>query len=325
MTDLIIQPPANASTEPLADAPTVIFIMGPTAAGKTDLAVECVEQLNCELISVDSALVYREMNIGTAKPDAETLARAPHKLIDIIDPTESYSAANFREDALKEIKATLARGKTPLLVGGTMLYYKALQEGLSELPAADEAIRARLEEDAKKTGWPAMHERLAKIDPLSAQRIHPNDPQRIQRALEVYEISGKTLTDYWQQQSTQALPYHLIKIAFFPENRDLLKQRIAQRFYQMLELGFIDEVEALRARGDLHLDLPSMRCVGYRQAWEYLDGTMDFEEMSERAIIATRQLAKRQLTWLRKEQNCNFYDINPAIYLKILKKLKYSL
>ncbi len=321
MTELIIQQPDNAP----ADSPTVIFIMGPTAAGKTDLAIECVEQLNGELISVDSALVYREMNIGTAKPDAETLARAPHKLIDIIDPKESYSAANFREDALNEIEATLKRGKTPILVGGTMLYYKALQEGLSELPAADEAVRLQLEADANASGWQAMHDRLAVIDPVSAQRIHPNDPQRIQRALEVFEISGKTLTDFWQQQTSQALPYNLIKIAFFPQNRDLLKQRIAQRFYQMLELDFIDEVETLRARGDLNLDLPSMRCVGYRQVWEYLDGLMSYEEMSERAIIATRQLAKRQLTWLRKEQNCNFYDINPAIYLKILKKLKNSL
>jgi len=322
MSDLIIQPPPNACAD---NSATVIFIMGPTAAGKTDLAIECVEQLNCELISVDSALVYREMNIGTAKPDAETLARAPHKLIDIIDPTESYSAASFRKDALAEIEAIIGRGKTPVLVGGTMLYYKALQDGLSELPGADETIRAQLEADAENVGWQAMHDRLAKVDPVSAQRIHPNDPQRIQRALEVFEISGKTLTDFWQQQSSQALPYNLIKIALFPENRDLLKQRIAQRFYQMLELDFIDEVEALRARGDLNLDLPSMRCVGYRQAWEYLDGLMSYEEMSERAIIATRQLAKRQLTWLRKEQNTNFYDIKQAIYPKVLKKLKNSL
>ena len=318
MTDLIIQRPQNASIE----SPVVIFIMGPTAAGKTDLAVACVEQFGCELISVDSALVYREMNIGTAKPDAETLARAPHKLIDIIDPTESYSAANFREDALREIKSSLSRGKTPVLVGGTMLYYKALQEGLSELPAADESVRAQLEADAAAHGWQFMHERLAKIDPVSAKRIHPNDPQRIQRALEVYEISGKTLSDFWQQQTAQTLPYNLVKIAFFPEDRDLLKQRIAQRFHQMLELGFIDEVEALRKRGDLHLDLPSMRCVGYRQVWEHLDGLMSYEEMVERAIIATRQLAKRQLTWLRKEQNCNFYDVNQAIYRKILKNIK---
>lgn len=318
MTDLIIQHPTNTPS----DSPTVIMIMGPTAAGKTNLAIECVEQFGCELISVDSALVYRDMNIGTAKPDAQELARAPHKLIDIIDPAESYSAANFREDALREIKATLSRGKTPVLVGGTMLYFKALQEGLSELPGADEGIRAQLEADAESFGWQNMHDRLAKIDPVSAQRIHPNDPQRIQRALEVYEISGKTLTEFWQSQSSQTLPYNLLKIAFFPEDRELLKQRISQRFHQMLELGFIEEVEALRSRGDLNLDMPSMRCVGYRQAWEYLDGLSTYEEMTEKAIIATRQLAKRQLTWLRKEKNANFYDINQAIYLKILKKLK---
>lgn len=318
---MIIQHPENAS----ADSPTIIFIMGPTAAGKTDLAVECVERFDCELISVDSALVYREMNIGTAKPDAETLRRAPHKLIDIIDPSEAYSAANFREDALGEIQSSLARGKTPVLVGGTMLYYKALQEGLSQLPAADEAIRAQLDADAQQVGWQAMHDRLLKIDPVSAARIHPNDPQRIQRALEVYEISGKTLTDFWRTQESQALPYNVLKIAFFPENRDLLKQRIALRFHQMLELGFIDEVESLRNRGDLNLDMPSMRCVGYRQVWEFLEGLTTREQMIEKAIIATRQLAKRQLTWLRKEKDCNFYDVNQAIYPKILKNLNNSL
>lgn len=318
MSDLIIQQAENSPS----NSPTVIFIMGPTAAGKTDLAIDCVEQLGCELISVDSALVYREMDIGTAKPDAQTLLRAPHKLINIIDPSEAYSVANFREDALKEIKSSLSRGKTPVLVGGTMLYYKALQAGLSELPAADEMIRAKLEEDAEQLGWQVMHERLARVDPVSAERIHPNDPQRIQRALEVYGISGKTLTEFWQAQSTQALPYNVVKIVFFPEDRELLKQRIALRFQQMLELGFIDEVEALRKRGDLNLHMPSMRCVGYRQAWEYLEGDLSFEEMSEKAIIATRQLAKRQLTWLRKEQNCNFYDINSSIYPKILKNLK---
>jgi len=322
MNDLIIQHPENTKAE---EAPTVIFIMGPTAAGKTDLAVACVEQFDCELISVDSALVYREMDIGTAKPDAETLRRAPHKLIDIIDPTESYSAGNFREDALREIESTLNRGKTPVLVGGTMLYYKTLQQGLSELPAADEAIRAQLEDDAKQYGWQVMHDRLASVDPVSAERIHPNDPQRIQRALEVFEVSGKTLTEFWQAQKSQALPYNIVKIAFFPENRDFLKQRIAQRFYQMLELGFIEEVESLRTRGDLSLDLPSMRCVGYRQVWEYLDGLMSREQMIDRGIIATRQLAKRQMTWLRKETNCNFYDVDSAIYQKILKNLKNSL
>ena len=321
MKDLIIQYPETAS----ADTPTLIFIMGPTAAGKTDLAVSCVEQFDCEIISVDSALVYRDMNIGTAKPDAETLRRAPHKLIDIIDPSESYSAGNFRTDALREIKATLARGKTPVLVGGTMLYFKALQQGLSELPSADESVRQQLELDAERLGWEAMHERLARVDPVSAQRIHPNDPQRIQRALEVYEVSGKSLTEFWNAQKSQSLPYNIAKIAFFPEDRDLLKERIAKRFHMMLELGFIEEVEALRSRGDLHLDLPSMRCVGYRQAWEYLDGKVSRDEMIEKSIIATRQLAKRQLTWLRKETSCNFYDIDSAIYQKVLKNLKNSL
>jgi len=320
MSDLIIQKSTSAD-----NAPTIIFIMGPTAAGKTDLAIGCVEEFGCELISVDSALVYRQMDIGTAKPDAETLARAPHKLIDIIDPSESYSAANFREDALAEIESTLSRGKTPVLVGGTMLYYKALQEGLSELPAADDSVRAQLEADAKQYGLQKMHERLAKIDPVSADRIHPNDPQRIQRALEVFEISGKTLTQFWQDQSSNALPYNVVKIAYFPKDRALLHERIVKRFHHMLELGFIDEVEALRARGDLNLDMPSMRCVGYRQVWEYLDGLMNYEEMMERGIIATRQLAKRQMTWLRKENNCNFFDVDPSIYQKILKNLKNSL
>ena len=322
MNDLIIQHPAKVNA---ADTPTVIFIMGPTAAGKTDLAISCVEQFDCELISVDSALVYREMDIGTAKPDAETLRRAPHKLVNIIDPSESYSAGNFRTDALKEIESTLGRGKTPVLVGGTMLYYKTLQEGLSELPSADKEIRNQLEEESKELGWQVMHDRLAKIDPVSANRIHPNDPQRIQRALEVFEVSGKTLTEFWQEQKSQELPYNLVKIAFFPEDRDLLKKRIALRFLQMLELGFIEEVEVLRARGDLHLELPSMRCVGYRQVWEYLDGALSRDEMVEKGIIATRQLAKRQMTWLRKETHCNFYDVDSAIYKKILKNLKYSL
>ena len=322
MTDLIIQHPAKVNA---ADTPTVIFIMGPTAAGKTDLAISCVEQFDCELISVDSALVYREMDIGTAKPDAETLRRAPHKLVNIIDPSESYSAGNFRTDALKEIESSLSRGKTPVLVGGTMLYYKTLQEGLSELPSADKEIRNQLEEESKELGWQVMHDRLAKIDPVSANRIHPNDPQRIQRALEVFEVSGKTLTEFWQEQKSQELPYNLVKIAFFPEDRDCLKKRIALRFLQMLELGFIEEVEVLRARGDLHLELPSMRCVGYRQVWEYLDGALSRDEMVEKGIIATRQLAKRQMTWLRKETHCNFYDVDSAIYKKILKNLKYSL
>lgn len=321
MSELITQ--LSPLAEP--DSPRLVFVMGPTAAGKTDLAVACAEELNCELISVDSALVYRDMDIGTAKPDAETLRRAPHKLIDIIDPAEAYSAANFRQDALAEIQATLARGKTPLLVGGTMLYYRALQQGLSELPAADTAVRQQLEKDASRLGWTAMHERLEKIDPVSAERIHPNDPQRIQRALEVYEITGRSMTEFWNEQASQAMPYNVVKIAYFPEQRDLLHERIAIRFGQMLKQGFIEEVEALRARGDLHLNLPSMRCVGYRQVWEYLEGLMTYDEMQEKAIIATRQLAKRQLTWLRKEEQCNFFDVDPVNFKKILKNLENSL
>ncbi len=321
MSELIIQSPAESSE----NRPTLVFVMGPTAAGKTDLAVACAEQLNCQLISVDSALVYREMDIGTAKPDAETLSRAPHRLIDIIDPSESYSAANFRDDANREISSILQQGQIPLLVGGTMLYYRALQQGLSELPAANEQVRLQLESDAQRHGWQWMHDRLATIDPVSAGRIHPNDPQRIQRALEVYEVSGKTLTEYWHQQTRQVLPYNVIKIAFFPQDRQYLRQRIAERFQLMLEHGFIEEVEALRSRGDLHLDLPSMRCVGYRQVWEYLDGVTNYDEMVEKGITATRQLAKRQLTWLRKETDCNFYDIETGMYKIILKNLKNSL
>lgn len=323
MSELIIQPAFEV--DPADPRPMLIFVMGPTAAGKTDLAVACAEQLNCELISVDSALVYRQMDIGTAKPDAQTLQRAPHRLIDIIDPLESYSAADFRADALHEIGDILSSGKTPLLVGGTMLYYRALQQGLSELPAADEQVRQQLEADAQRYGWQEMHRRLASIDAISAERIHPNDPQRIQRALEVYEITGKSLTEFWQAQQAQGLPYRVIKTAFFPQDREALRERIAVRFRQMLKQGFIEEVEALRARGDLNLDLPSMRCVGYRQVWEYLDGVMDYDDMVEKAITATRQLAKRQLTWLRKEQNCNFFDVDKGIFEIILKNLENSL
>ncbi len=319
MKNLIIQPAAQS------DAPTAIFIMGPTASGKTDLAVECVKQLPCDIISVDSALVYKGMEIGTAKPDAETLKQAPHRLINLIDPAQSYSAAEFRDDALREMADIVSQGRIPVLAGGTMLYYKALQEGLSALPSASPEVREKLEALAREQGWEFMHQRLAEVDPVSAQRIHPNDPQRIQRALEVYEITGKPLTEFWQQQQVQNLPYNLIKIALMPENREQLRQRIALRFHQMLELGFIDEVIKLKSRGDLNLDMPSMRCVGYRQVWEYLENKMDYEQMVEKGIIATRQLAKRQMTWLRKEQMSNFFDINPGNFQEIMKNLKKSL
>lgn len=319
MSELIIQHSG------IAHAPKVVFIMGPTASGKTDFAVECVQGFPSEIISVDSALVYKGMDVGTAKPDASVLAAAPHRLINIIEPDEAYSAARFRKDALNEIQSILAGGKIPLLVGGTMLYFKALQEGLSVLPAASPDIREALEQEARAKGWEYMHQRLQEVDAESARRIHPNDPQRIQRALEVFEATGKPMSEFWKHQQSQSLPYDIIKIAFFPEQREQLRQRIAQRFHVMLEQGFIEEVKALWARGDLNLDMPSMRCVGYRQVWEYLEGKMDYETMVEKAITATRQLAKRQMTWLRKEQMCNFFDVNSSFHPEILKKLKNSL
>jgi tRNA dimethylallyltransferase len=310
---------------PKPNAPKAILIMGPTASGKTDLAVECVKQFSCELISVDSALVYKQMDIGTAKPDDEVLQQAPHRLINLIDPTESYSAASFREDALHEMGEIVYNGNIPVLVGGTMLYYKALQEGLSKLPAADQTVRDALEQEARDKGWDHMHKRLAAIDPESATRIHPNDPQRIQRALEVYEVTGQSMTEFWKHQTSDPLNYDVIKIALIPDDREYLRERIAQRFHLMLEQGFVDEVRTLMNRGDLTLDMPSMRCVGYRQVWEYLEGKMDFDTMVEKAITATRQLAKRQMTWLRKEQNCNFFDVDKKKHPDILKNLKYSL
>jgi tRNA dimethylallyltransferase len=291
--------------------------MGPTASGKTDLAVALVEHFNCEIISVDSALVYRDMDIGTAKPDADTLARAPHRLIDIIDPAESYSAARFRDDALREMAEISAAGRIPLLVGGTMLYYRALQQGLSQLPEADAEVRARIEAEAAERGWQALHERLARVDPESAARIHPNDPQRLSRALEVYELSGQPLSVLWREQQGSAFPYRAVKLAVAPTDRTLLHERIARRFDLMLQQGFIEEVEALFRRGDLHPDLPSIRCVGYRQVWNYLAGEWDRETMRERGIIATRQLAKRQFTWLRSESNLAWFD---SLSEKLLEK-----
>lgn len=276
----------------------VICLSGPTAAGKTALAMALAKQLPVELISVDSALIYREMDIGTAKPTCEELETCPHHLINICDPAEIYSAANFRTDALRLINSIRERGNIPLLVGGTMLYYRALLAGLSTLPAADPKVRKQLQEDAEQQGWLALHERLQKIDAVAAKRIHPNDPQRLLRALEVFAISGKSLTELTQRQQP-GLPLPTWQIAVAPPERSQLHENIAKRFHMMIAAGFQQEVVALRARGDLHLDLPSMRCVGYRQMWQYLDGEMSHEEMVERAIIATRQLAKRQITWLR--------------------------
>jgi len=280
-----------------------VAIMGPTASGKTALALAIARQIPSEIISVDSALVYRGMDIGTAKPTPAELAAVPHHLIDILDPTESYSVAQFRQDALRLVAEIQARGKLPLLVGGTMLYFKGLSDGLDELPLADPALRARLDADAARLGSPAMHARLATVDPATAARLKPNDAQRIQRALEIYELSGQPMSQLLALRPKTALPFELLSFALEPSDRSVLHQRIAARFDAMLEAesggGLIAEVQRLRARGDLHLGLPSMRCVGYRQAWEYLDGAYDYAEMREKGIAATRQLAKRQLTWLR--------------------------
>ena len=278
--------------------PLAIFLMGPTASGKTDLAIQLRQQLPVEVISVDSALIYRGMDIGTAKPSKAELALAPHRLIDICDPSESYSAANFRTDALREMQEISAQGKIPLLVGGTMLYYKALLEGLSPLPSADDKVRSEIEAKAALIGWGGLHQELSKIDPISAQRINPNDSQRINRALEVFYLTGKTLTELTAQKG-EALPYDILQFAIAPEQREVLHLRIEQRFHKMIELGFQQEVEKLYRRSDLNENLPSIRCVGYRQMWEYLRGDYDHDEMVFRGICATRQLAKRQITWLR--------------------------
>ncbi|UJF19532.1 tRNA (adenosine(37)-N6)-dimethylallyltransferase MiaA [Vibrio sp. SS-MA-C1-2] len=287
--------------------PNAIFLMGPTASGKTDLAIKLKERLPVELISVDSALIYKGMDIGTAKPTKEELAVAPHRLIDILDPSAAYSAADFRQDALDEMNKIVLSGKIPLLVGGTMLYFKALLEGLSPLPAADPVIRAEIEQQAKEKGWQALHQELMAVDPVAAQRIHPNDPQRLSRALEVFRISGKTITELTKTQGSE-LPYNVHQFAIAPIERPLLHKRIEQRFNKMIELGFEDEVRALMARGDLHPDLPSIRCVGYRQMWDYLEGKTSFDDAIFKGVCATRQLAKRQITWLRSWKELTWLD-----------------
>lgn len=287
---------------------TVLFLMGPTASGKTALAVELVRRLPFEIISVDSAQVYREMDIGTAKPDVETRRIAPHRLVDIRDPAEAYSAGQFRADALREIAAIQAAGHIPLLVGGTMLYFRALERGLAELPTADPALRARLAAERAEQGGAALHARLARLDPAAAVRIHPADSQRIQRALEVYELTGRPLTELCAVSRNESLPFRIVKWIVAPANRQVLHERIKQRFQLMLAQGFVAEVERLRRRGDLNPDAPSMRAVGYRQVWAYLDGRLDETAMVERGIIATRQYAKRQLTWLRAEAGAVWLD-----------------
>ena len=298
----------NAPTSPHASAqPTrpvdAIALVGPTASGKTAAALALAHQLQsqggAEIISMDSALVYRGMEIGTAKPSREELATVPHHLIDTLDPLQSYSAAEFAKDATRLIHDIRARGKTPLLVGGTMLYLKALLEGLNDIPAANPDIRAQIQQEAEQLGWPALHARLAQVDPQTAARLAPGDSQRIGRALEVWTATGQTLTSFHQSAKAQAPDWHIPIISLEPQDRAWLHQRIALRFEQMMAAGFMDEVKALRARGDLNLDLPSMRCVGYRQAWEGLDENWPEATITERGIFATRQLAKRQITWLR--------------------------
>lgn len=296
------------SSNALADTrPPAIFLMGPTASGKTALACALVGVLPLQLVSVDSALVYRGMDIGAAKPDADTLARYPHELVDIRDPAQPYSAAMFREDALAAMTRITAAQRVPLLVGGTGLYFRALQYGLSKMPAADAALRARLAGEAQQHGWPALHARLAVRDPQAAARIRPNDAQRIQRALEVIELTGRPLSQ--QQDSACArLPWRLLKIALVSTDRDALRERIAQRFDGMLQAGFLDEVRRLRARGDLDPELPAVRAVGYRQAWQHLQGDTAAETFRERAIFASNQLAKRQRTWLRSAVDARTFD-----------------
>ncbi len=302
-----------------------IFLMGPTASGKTDLAVEIYQRLPVELISVDSALVYKGMDIGTAKPDEHVLKIAPHHLIDIKFPTESYSAAQFRSDALNLMTDITNRGKIPLLVGGTMLYFNALQNGLSKLPEANPSIRERLDVEAKNIGWPAMHAKLSNIDPETASRLEPADSQRIQRALEIYEISGKTMTQLHKESATESLPFELLKFSLVPFERSILHERIAKRFDLMLERGFLDEVrQLLDSYPELSSEMPSMRCVGYRQALQYISGECDFSELKSKGIAATRQLAKRQLTWLRGmrdtvELNCLDSNISNVVYNYIIQ------
>jgi len=280
----------------------VACLLGPTASGKTAAALAFAARRPVEIISVDSALVYREMDIGTAKPSVEERALVPHHLIDIVDPLDAYSAADFRADTLRLVGEIVARGRVPLLVGGTMLYYKALTQGLNDLPGADPEVRATLDADAARDGWPALHARLASVDPATAARLAPNDSQRIQRALEVFMLTGQPMSALLAAPppvDETARPWQFTPIALEPSDRSVLHERIARRFDMMLAAGFVDEVKRLRARGDLHPGLPSMRCVGYRQVWEYLDGAVDHDTMRDKGVFATRQLCKRQLTWLR--------------------------
>jgi tRNA dimethylallyltransferase len=289
--------------------------MGPTASGKTDLALKLIARFPFDIISVDSAMIYCGMDIGTAKPNGDTLQRAPHRLIDICDPAETYSAARFRQDALREIADIHARSRVPLLVGGTMLYFKALQHGLADLPEADSGIRRQLHDRLESEGLPALYGELLRIDPVSAQRIHANDPPRILRALEVFMAAGEPMSSIFARSEGSRMPFRALKLALLPGDRKILHDRIGQRFHKMLDAGFVNEVRSLYRRDDLNLDKPAIRTVGYRQVWQHLDGTLAYDDMVERGIIATRQLAKRQLTWLRADAelhglDCVNLDIN---------------
>jgi tRNA dimethylallyltransferase len=301
-------PVSSEVGRPSAELPPAILLMGPTASGKTGVALELARRLPVEIISVDSALVYRGMDIGTAKPDADTRQQVRHHLIDVIDPTENYSAAQFHDDALEIMADIVERGRVPLLTGGTMLYFKALREGLSDLPAANQDTRLVIDAMAADVGWPALHRELERIDPATAQRLDPNDSQRIQRAMEIFYLTGKPMSALIATAKPAELPYRLISLALVPGERGVLHQRIADRFELMLEQGLINEVRELRENYDLRPDLPSMRCVGYRQVWQYLDGGYSLGVLREKAVAATRQLAKRQLTWLRATRDVREFD-----------------
>jgi tRNA dimethylallyltransferase len=307
----------------LAAFPPAIFLMGPTASGKTDLAMRLCDVLPCEIISVDSALIYKGMDIGTAKPSLLEQQKYPHHLIDILDPAESYSAAQFRYDALALMQKITARGNIPLLVGGTMLYFKALLEGLSTLPEANAKIREQIEAQAREFGWSYVHQELQKVDPVSAKRIHPNDPQRLQRALEVYQLTGVSMTALREEEQKQKkpLPYRVLQMAIAPNDRAILHQRIAKRYDRMLAQPFEEEVCALYARGDLHTSMPSIRAVGYRQMWAYIEGEDDYAAMREKGIAATRQLAKRQFTWLKSWQDVNWIYTDSRDEIKTKEEL----
>lgn len=305
--------------------PMIVCLMGPTASGKTQLAVQLAQHFPFEIISVDSAMVYRGMDIGTAKPAPEILAIAPHRLINIREPEDPYSAADFRQDALREIAAIQKKGKIPLLVGGTMLYFRTLAQGIAKMPSADIELRSALSREGAMLGWPALHQRLALIDPVSAGRIHPQDSQRIQRALEVHALTGKTLTTWHENQEQNGLDQTVHYLVVAPQDRAVLHERIEQRFLQMLAAGLIDEVKKLFLRDNLTVSTPAIRSVGYRQVWEYLEGKITFDEMRDKGIIATRQLAKRQLTWLRAWPNAMWFESEaPDLFDQVVDYLKLT-